>query len=162
MALHPTTDLVAVAWISSIPDIPAGSCATSMPNQEDWPVGPDGISRFITARVVGGTPMTGTAPVAHPVLEISAWATKVGTNKPPWHAAAQLCEIIRIASYGRTLGVFGRPLTFSPGGRQYATATVTGVMLHTEPRRMYADPRNYAHYQFDAGMFWKEAGLLIP
>jgi hypothetical protein len=162
MALHPTSDLVCVAWISNIPEIPAGCCATTVPDQEQWPAGDDKVSRFISVRVVGGTPPRGSAPIAAPVMEVKCWATKLGSPKPPWNAANQMCESIRIASYGRALGVFGQPLSFSPGGKQYNIATVTGVTIHVEPRRIYSDPRNYACYSFDMSMIWKEAGILIP
>jgi len=162
MALHPTSELVAIAWLANIPGLPVGGMATSIPKQEDWPVGDDNISRFVSVRVVGGSPLRAQAPVANPVLEFSTWACRLESNKPPWHAAAQMAEIIRVASYERAYGVYGVALHMNPGGRQYANASVMGVTLHTEPRRMYADPRNYAHYQFDASMTWKEAGLLIP
>jgi len=161
MTLHPTSDLVSVAWINNIPDIPPDCCATTVPDQEKWHKGPDGISQFISTLVIGGSPPMGQAPIAAPVVEVRCWATKLTSNKPPWNTAAQLAEIIRYAAYDRAIGQFGQPLHIAPGGKQYATATVTGVAIHLEPRRIYSDARNYAVYQFDMTMMWREVGVLI-
>jgi hypothetical protein len=162
--LHPTSELVACAWIASIPDsgFTDSMVATRAPNQESWPV-VDGVSQFISVRVVGGTPrpVDIQAPLAMPVVEVMCWATVLNSNKPPWFVANQNAEVIRLACYSRSLGVFGRALTPTAKNVTYNPATVHAAMMHTEPRRIYQDPRSYACYQFDLGMVWKEVNLVI-
>lgn len=163
MTYHPNSELVTCAWLSSIPGsgFTSNMVATQAPPQEQWPaVG--GISQFITCRVVGGTPKpVGQAPLAMPVMEVKCWALKLTSTKPPWFAANNMAEIIRIAMYSRGLGVFGRALTIQANGLDYNPAVVLETVMHTEPRRIYGDPREYAVYQFDMGVTWKEVNLVI-
>jgi hypothetical protein len=161
---HPTSELVACAWISSIPgsNITTSMVATQTPDPVKWPV-VNGISQFITVMALGGTPkpLGMQAPLAMPVMEVRCWATRLDSDKPPWFASAEMCEIIRIGMYQRSLGVFGRALTVQSGSAVYNPANVIEIVMHTEPRRIYADPRSWAVYQFDMGMTWKEVNLVI-
>jgi hypothetical protein len=164
MSYHPNSELVTMAWLASIPGsgFTASMIAATPPPQEKWPAS-EGISTFITMRTVGGTPRPagGQAPLAMPVMEIKCWATRLTSDKPPWFAANNMAEIIRIAMYSRSLGVFGRALTIVQGNVTYNPAVVLSTLLHTEPRRILGDPRNYAVYQFDMGLVWKEVNLVI-
>jgi hypothetical protein len=164
VSLHPTSELVTQAWLASIPGsgFSTSMIAAQAPIQEKWPV-TDGISSFISMRVVGGSPapVSMEAPLGMPVMEIKCWAARLTSDKPPWYAANQMAEIIRIAMYSRGLGVFGRALTIQANGVVYNPAVVIRTVLHTEPRRIYGDPRNYAVYQMDMGMTWKEVNLVI-
>jgi hypothetical protein len=92
-------------------------------------------------------------------MEIKFWATKLLSNKPPWFAANQLAEIVRVEVYGRQLGEFGRVLTIRP---EYNKASVINTTIHIEPRRIYSDARNFAVYQMDLGIVWREVGLTVP
>jgi hypothetical protein len=92
-------------------------------------------------------------------MDIKCWATKLLSNKPPWFAANQLAEQIRVEIYGRQLGEFGRVLNVRP---EYNKASVMGISLHIEPRRIYSDARNFAVYQMDVGLVWREVGLTVP
>ncbi|MHB1956707.1 MAG: hypothetical protein ACYCOU_23530 [Sulfobacillus sp.] len=160
---HPNSELVTCAWIGSIPDsgFAASMIATQAPDYTKWPV-VNGISQFITCRVVGGTPKPpGQAPLAMPVMEIKCWATRVNSDKPPWFAANNMAEIIRLGMYSRGLGVFGRALTIQNNNVTYNPAVVLSMSLHTEPRKIYNDPGNFAVYQFDMSLVWKEVNLVI-
>jgi len=164
LSFHPNSELVTCAWLSSIPGsgFTASMIATQAPIAESWPE-VNGISSFITTRCVGGTPnpVGMQAPLAMPVMEIKCWATRLTSDKPPWFAASNMAEIIRIAMYSRGLGVFGRALTVTAKNVTYNPAVVLRTVMHTEPRRIYGDPGNYAVYQFDMGLTWKEVNLVI-
>jgi hypothetical protein len=161
---HPNSELVTCAWISSISGFPltaSNGVMTQAPKQEQWPV-IDGVSQIVTCRVVGGTPNpVMDVPVAMPVMEIKAWATKLNQNRPPWFIANELIELIRIACYQKSFGVFGRALTIQANNVPYNQAIVLKTQVHAEPRRLYSDPRNYAVYTMDVGFVWKEVNLVI-
>jgi hypothetical protein len=160
MGFHPTSELVAEAWIGSLPGFTASMVATQPPPPDKWPV-INGVSQFITVAVVGGSPPRGEAPIAAPVLEIKGYATQLRSNKPQWAAANQLLELIRLGCYQRTNGVFGRALVIESGNVTYNPANVTGTIVHTEPRRVYSDPRNFGVYLMEMTMVWKEVNLSI-
>jgi hypothetical protein len=162
---HPTSELVACAWVVSIPGFPLGTSGvmTQSTKQENWPV-INNISQIVTCTVVGGSPgVSDQVPIAKPVVQFKAWATKLsGSMKPPWFVANELLEQIRVACYERDYQVFGRILNIQANGVTYNGATVHGTTVHTEPRRIRADPRNYAVYQMDVGFTWVEVNLVIP
>lgn len=164
MAHHPNSELVAMAWIASIP-APFGPFSTSMvatqpPSETSWPVNSDGISQFITVTVIGGTPLLG-MPISQPVIEVKGWATKVGSNKPPWFAANDLLQRIWLSTMSKLPGVFGRVLTIQSNTITYSSASCIEATVHSEPRRVYNDPRNYACYMMDMSLSWREVGLVI-
>jgi hypothetical protein len=164
MALHPNSELVAMAWIGSIPGqfgvFNPGMVSTQPPAEQQWPLNLDGISNFITVTAVGGTPMVG-MPIAQPLIEVKAYATKPGSNKPPWYAANNLLQQIWLASMSKLPGVFGRALTIDFGGKAYAPACVIHAEVHTEARRIYSDARNWAAYSMDMAFSWREVGLVV-
>jgi hypothetical protein len=164
MAPHPNSEVVAMAWIASIPaafgTFNAQMVATQPPAASSWPVNQDGIGNFITVTGVGGSPMLG-VPIAQPVIEVKAYATKPGSNKPPWFAANDLLTRIWYASYSKLPGVFGRVLTLQSNGVPYAAASVIEAIVHTEPRRIYSDSQNWAAYSMDMTMAWREVGLVV-
>jgi hypothetical protein len=164
MAPHPNSELVAIAWIASIPapfgPFSANMVATQPPAEQSWSVNQDGIANFITVTVIGGTPLLG-MPIAQPVIEVKAYATKPGSNKPPWFAANDLLERIRLSTMSKLPGVFGRTLTITSNGAVYASAACTEAVVHTEPRRIYSDARNWAAYMMDMSISWREVGLVV-
>jgi hypothetical protein len=165
---HPTSELVAAAWIAAMTPIPAAMVATQPPQDvTQWTSyvaifgGTGDIRQFVTVRGVGGTPQL-EVPIRKPVIEVKCYATNPGSNKPPWFAANQTAEIIFLAAYNRQLNEFGRALAIASGNVNYNGANVMQMVVHTEPRRLYGDVRNYAVYQMDLGMTWREIGLTIP
>jgi hypothetical protein len=166
---HPTSELVAAAWIAAMTPIPAAMVATQPPQDvNQWTAfvapgsaGSANIRQFVTVRVVGGTPGLNT-PVWKPVVEVQCYATNPGSNKPPWGSANQTLELIRLATFNRTANEFGRALSISVGNVVYNGANVLQAVMHTEPRRLYSSIQNYAVYQADMGITWREIGLLIP
>jgi hypothetical protein len=166
---HPTSELVVAAWIAGITPIPSSMIATQPPQDvTKWtsfvPPGATytttNIQSFVAARVIGGTPQLN-VPVRKPVAEIKCYATNPNSDKPPWFMANQLAELIVYACYNRMLYEFSKGLTVSTGNTNYNPANVMAAIIHTEPRRLYGDVRNYAVYQMDVGFTWREVGLTI-
>jgi hypothetical protein len=164
---HPTSELVAQAWIAAMTPIPASAIATQLPQDNTaWTVLSDiygvstNIMQFVTVRVVGGTPQEN-VPIAHPIIEVTCFATKPTSNKPPWFAANQTLELIRLATYNRQLNEFGRALNITQGNVEYNSASVISSVMHTEPRRLYSDAANYALYQADMSLCWREVGYSL-
>jgi hypothetical protein len=164
MPYHPNSELVAMAWIASIPStfgtFSANMVATQPPAEQNWPTNVDGIANFITVTGIGGSPMQHT-PISQPIIEVTAYATKPGSNKPPWFAANDLLQRIWLATYSKLPGVFGRVLNVVSNGVTYAPASCIEAMVHTEPRRLYSDARNWAKYSMDMSITWREVGLVV-
>ena len=155
LPLIPTDELVAVAWIGSIPGLSVSMVATQLPadaNRDgtpaDWVVQGAG---FVTVTVVGGgaDPIL---PVRKPVMQVDCWATLPGSNKPPWGIANRLAETIRRAAWSRV--ATARPLTITVNGVVYPRAAVMAAAPVTAPRRLWDDAGDYARYQFDLGLVW--------
>lgn len=150
-----TSELVAIAWLGSIPDLSTQMVATQLPADEStWET-----TGFITVNVVGGSPDI-YLPVKNPVLQVDCYANKRSSNKPPWWRANVLAETVRYATLQRT-GI-NRLLTISAGGATYPKAVVQTAYLVTEPRRVYHDPGDYAIYTFDLAMGWQTVADVIP
>jgi hypothetical protein len=157
MSLHPNTDLVAVAWLRSIPGIAPTQVATSLPQDNTTWAG----SGFVTVATVGGTPAM-YLPVKQPVVQVDCWAVNPSSGRAPWGKANHLAETVRahIEDTTRTANI-GRRLTFAVG--DYAAAAVSSAWLRTEPRRgitlgsvPVGDEASYARFLFDLELWWRE------
>ena len=154
--LHATTDLVAVAWIRTVPGLSADGVATQLPSDEKkW-----AANGFVVVPTqVGGTPHEN-MPVRRPVCQVETWATNPGSDKIPWGIASQLMEQIRMGTLDRTS--FGRPLQITANGLQYPGARVLAAKLMTEPGRIWSDAGDYGGYRADLLLHWVAAGEVIP
>lgn len=165
LPLLATSELVAVAWLGSIPAIETigGTqvVATTLPPD----AGPDGKAAawtktgFITVTVVGGSPDV-YVPEKKPVLQVDCWATRPGSSRPPWDQANALMETIRYATLQRT--GFNRVLALSARGMAYPSAVVDSAYFLTEPHRDYSDAADYARYLVDLQLIWRTVGDEIP
>lgn len=144
--LYATTELVAQAWIASIPGFPAGVGQQLPSDDSTW-----SQQGYVTVAVVGGSPDVD-VPVKKPVIQVDCWATNPGSNKPPWGQANNLAEQIRAACYDVT--AFGRELRPQINGVIYPTAKALAAYVLTEPRRIYDDAGDYARFQFDLQIHW--------
>lgn len=154
--LIPNTDLVAVAWIRSIPGLTADGVATQLPSDEStW--AENGFVVVPTA--VGGTPGNN-LPVRNPVCQVETWGTVPGSDKLPWGIPAGLAEQIRLATYDRA--AFARPLPITAGSVTYPPAHVLGATVVTEPRRIWSDAGDFAGYALDLLLTWVAAGEVMP
>lgn len=154
--LHTTTDLVAVAWLRTLPGLVADGVATQLPADETtW-----AANGFVVVPVqVGGTPHA-TMPLHRPVVQVECWGTVPGSDKLPWGIPNQLAEQIRFGTYDRNN--FSRLLLISAGGVQYPAARVLSARMMTEPRRVWHDQGDYAGYQFDLAFQYVAAGEEVP
>jgi hypothetical protein len=161
LPLLATSELVIAAWIGSIEHLSPQMVATQLPAS----VNADGTvaswvqTGFVTVSVVGGSPDI-YLPVKKPVIQVDTWATKPGSNKPPWWQANVLAETIRYATLQRT--GFNRPLTLTVNGVSYPGAVVTSAYFATEFRRIGDDQADYARYQADMQISWQTIGDVIP
>lgn len=160
-----TSEMVARAWIGSIPAVEAVA-GTDMVGETLPPdAGANGSpapwtqTGFVTLAVVGGSPDI-YLPVKKPVFQVDAWAAKPGSNRPPWNRANVLMETIRAATQQRT--GFNRLLTLTDNGTGYPSAVVDSAYFLTEPHRDYADAADYAHYIANVQFVWHTAGDVIP
>jgi hypothetical protein len=154
--LHTTTDLVAVAWLRSIPGLVADGVATQLPADETtW-----AANGFVVVPTqVGGTPHS-TIPLHRPVVQVECWGTVPGSDKLPWGIPDQLAAQIFAGTQDRT--TFGRLLTITAGGVSYPYARVKSARMLTEPRRIWHDSGDYAGKMFNLEFQWTAAGEEIP
>lgn len=145
--LHPTSELVAVAWLKTLAALPSSNIATTLPKDSaGWTA--DG---FVQVTAVGGSPNL-YVPLNDPVVSVDCWAAAASGSSSPWGKANQLAEIVRAASYVRT--AFPVLVTGLPGN--YNNARVHSAWPITEPRRITGDPGSYARYTFDLQLVWTE------
>jgi hypothetical protein len=109
---------------------------------------------YVTVAVVGGTP-DDLLPVNRAVVQVDCWATKPGSNKPPWLMAGSIAAAIRRATWDRYR--IPRPLSITVNGVTYPTAVVRSAYLATSFRRLYDDAGDYARYQADLALDWVTA-----
>jgi hypothetical protein len=147
VTLRANSELVAVAWIESIPGFPPGIAGTQLPaDTTTW-----ASTGFITVSVVGGSPDVDT-PIRKPVMQIDCWACTPGSNLPPWFQAADLAEQVRLATYDEV--AFGRELRPTINGITYPTAKAMTAYVLTEPRRIYDDVADYSRYSLTISLQW--------
>lgn len=145
--LHPTTDLVAAAFLGGLPGVPAGKVATTLPQDaSSW-----AASGFVQVYGVGGDPERHVA-LRRPVVTVDCWANAGQSGKPPWGKANQLAEIVLAA----VMGMDNFPMTLTGLPAAYAHARVLTAFAVTEPRRITNDPGSYARYTFDLEIHWIE------
>lgn len=154
--LHATTDLVAVAWLRTVPGLTADLVATQLPSDETkWAAN----GAVVVPLRVGGTPHS-TMALKRPVVQVDCWATVPGSDKIPWGIADQLCEQIRMGCLDRT--TFNRPLAITAGGLTYPGARVLSAKMLTEPRRIWSDQADYGGYSFNLGFQFVSSGEEVP
>ena len=141
MAFLPTSELVAVAWLSGVSGIPAGKVATTLPT--DVSAFTDG---FLTVAVAGGAPDID-VPMRRPVIQVDCWVSTSGSSNPRWGRANDLAELVRAAQYTSD----PRRVTLRS---QYEDARVWSAYLLTEPRRVLGDPNRHARFTFDMQFHW--------
>jgi hypothetical protein len=153
-------DLVAVAWIASIPHFTAAMVGKSLPPDVDESNQPAAwlATGFVTVAIVGGTPHP-LLPVHRPVIEVKCWTAVPGSNLPPWGAAKALGQAITKATWDRV--TMSRQLIPMENGVAYPAASVTGAYMATHFRPIYSDAADYACVQGDLAMTWVTAADLI-
>lgn len=147
---HATTDLVAVAWLASLPDFSAAMVGSILPRPDNNGVLPWAATGFVQATTVGGgSDMY--VPLTSPAIQVDCWATQSNSDLPPYAKANALAESIRWACLDDDN--FQGALTLRDG---YAQARVKSAYLLTEPRRVYADEADYGRYLTNLTLNWVE------
>ena len=147
LTLVPGDELVASAWAASIPGLSPQMCATQLPADESTWAG----NGFVTAAVVGGTPHP-TLPLSCPVIRYDCWAVSLTSNKPPWFKASTIANAIKYACWHPI--AIPRLLTITANGVTYPSAAVRSAVMLIQPRRVYGDAGDAAHYTTDVELTW--------
>lgn len=146
--LEPTPELVAVAWLKSACPYLENNVATVLPRERGgW-----AAKGFVTLYSLGGD-AENYVPWRNSVLSVSCWAVAEAGKQPPWNKAAQLAEQIRLS----VLDHPNVPRTLAMPHAGYKLAGVRTAQVLQQPRRIYADDADLAHYQFDLELQWFSA-----
>jgi hypothetical protein len=144
--LHPTTELVAVAWLKAAVPYLGARVATELPTDNtSW-----SASGFTTVGPAGGSPDI-YLPVSKPVVSLDCWGVSPNSGKPPWNLAAQQAEEIRRAALAHASAPQAVSLPAA-----YRSARVMNVIPRSEPRRIPGDAASYARFQMDLEIWWVE------
>ncbi len=145
MALFPTSELVAKAWILGLPGIPSGAVASTLPEDTSaW------LTGFVQVTALDGNPLLHVKK-REIVMDVTCWyQPKPGSNKPAWNKAAQLAEKVFDGGFADVL-VVQRLLTTLPAA--YDNARVTAWMPG-EPQKRGQDEAGNAAFGFEAEMHW--------
>lgn len=156
LPLEPNDEIVAVAWIASVPGLSDAMVGTTLPPDVNQYGRPTWASTgYVTVAVAGGNP-DALLPVNRPVIQVDCWASVPGSGKPPWLQAAAIAQAIQHATWERHN--ISRPLSVSAGGVAYPRAIVQGASMATSFRRIYDDAGDYARYQGDLWLSWITPG----
>lgn len=141
------SELVGVAWVKSIPGIPTGKVATTLPPLDAWQ-----STGFVTLdAIVGGTPHPD-APLYRPVIQFSFWAANSGSSiTPPWGSAFILSEYVKRAT--EVDSPYRSAVLDIPYG--FEKALVRDVSVTIENRRHpIPSPESYARVTMDVLLEW--------
>lgn len=143
MTLHPVTDLVAVAYLRTVPELDPALISTTLP--KDINAWADG---FVQVVGIGGAPGI-YVPLHASIVNVSCWAANMASGKPPWNKANQLAEHIK----AECLNHIPKTLDLTSFG-DYAPARVHTAFFVVGPRRVPSDEGSYARYDGDMQLNW--------
>lgn len=144
MALIPTNELVAVAWLKAAVPYLGNRVATDLPRDNaTW-----SASGFTTVTGVAGDPHI-ELPLSRPVVSVNFWGVAANGGRLPWNLAAQQAEQVKraVVNHPSVPKVLTMPTGYDP-------ARVLQVIPRSEPRRVPRDTANYAHLQMDLEIWW--------
>lgn len=149
---HATTELVAAAWLATIPGITADVVGTQLPR----PASDGTVSWADTGYVQVTTGVGGSfgmyVPLSSPIVQVDCWATQSNSDLPPLAKANALAMAVAWATVLNT-GI-ETVLDLRDG---YAGARVmSAYLLGGPPRPIYGDPSDYARYTLNLAMNWVE------
>jgi hypothetical protein len=147
---HATTDLVAVAWLGSLPGFSSAMVGSILPRPDNDGVVPWAQTGFVQATIVGGSSDM-YVPLTSPAIQVDCWATQSNSDLPPYAKANALAESIRWACLADDN--FQVALTLRAG---YAQARVKSAYLLTEPRRVYGDEADFARFLVNIALNWTQ------
>lgn len=142
------TELVAAAWLGTLPGLDPSMVATQLPDDNSsW-----AASGFLVIVGAGGSPNPD-VPMRAPIVGTDSWAVAPSSNKPPWGKANHLVETVLAATYQRNLT---HRRVVLPGA--YPPVFVHSALIRGEPRRVPGDPGGAAHYTMNLQLYWTQVG----
>lgn len=149
---HATTELVATAWLATIPGITAAMVGTRLPR----PAADGTVAWADTGFVQVTTGVGGSSgmyvPLASPVVQVDCWATQSNSDLPPLAKANALAMAVSWAAVLNT----GIEAVLSLRSGYAGARVMSAYLLGGEPRPIYADPSDYARYTMNVAMNWVE------
>jgi hypothetical protein len=145
LPFHPVTDLVAVAFLRTVPELDSALVSTTLPKNADaWA---DGYVQIVG---IGGIPGI-YVPLHASIVNVSCWAANMVSGKPPWGKANQLAEHIKAECLNHS--AFPKTLSLASFG-DYASARLHTAFFVAGPRRIPSDEGSYARYDGDLQLNW--------
>lgn len=142
MVRYATPDMVAAAWIASLPGMTTDMVGAQLPeNSASW-----AASGYVTVTVVGGSPNK-YIPLSAPVFKVDCWTCNPDTGLPPWGKAKNLAETVRQGIYLDTEDWLTLPHCDQ-------SARVVSAYFTHEPRATYGDTGDYACMTVDLSLHW--------
>lgn len=139
---RPNSELVAVAFVKSLPGILVDQVATTLPeDRTKW-----SDNGFVELTIVGGTPGM-YMESREPVVSVDVWANNLNSSKAPWGKAFTLAQRVLDGLYVPVGHSLTLPAPFGP-------TRVASAYALSEPRRVENDDASYAHVQFDMYLSW--------
>jgi len=150
VAKLPTTEGVAVAWLSTLA-LPG--VATTLPKLDAWPVMGGTVRGFVQVDGVVGSRVLG--GVRCPIVSVSTWAAVPGSDNPQWGAANDLAETVWTSVEPNA--------RFLSSVRVQQSAKHDAALVHSvygvaEPRRVPDPDASRAHFVLEAALMWTKAG----
>lgn len=147
VAHRANTDLVATAWIGSIPGLSTDMVGSKLPGDAStW-----AANGFVEVLAANTAPALN-YPLRKPVVTAHCWAVKPTSSKPPWAKATNLAEAVFAAVYDEA--TIRRTLTLPVA--DYPAARLIEARVVGDIRRAYGDVGDYAHVLLDIEMDWIE------
>lgn len=140
--MYPNSELVTIGWIKTIPNVPSGQVATTVPAVDNQGFRDNG---FIQVTAVGGVPNQDTF-MQNATMQIDVYAFNADSNKVPWGKAYHLAMLIK-EGLKEAARVIETPV-------QYHDAYVHEVRVLVDPRRIMGDESSFARYSFDVQVHW--------
>lgn len=141
----PTSPLVAVAWLLSLPELLAGAGTTLPADASTW-----AAHGYVVCQPVGDQGNI-YVPMRHPIVSMDVWTVALDSGQAPVHQARQIAERIRAATFRDDRF----PVTVTPAPGDYDPALIrTAYPLQGEPRLIPDPDGSRAHVQIDVAIMW--------
>ena len=143
---HPSTELVAAAWLATLPGITSAMVASTLPKDHaTWEA-----TGFYVVTPAGGTPHPD-IPIRRPLVQVDHYATKVGSQRPPHAKASTGLEDVINACWNE--GDRAVDVATKAG---YYGARILAVTCAREPISLYGDEQSLAKRSTDLQFHWVE------
>ena len=151
--LYANSQLVAQAWLASLPGLTAAMIGRSLPAESAW-AGSAGTTGYIVVNTTGGTPSV-EIPFYHPVVTCYPTAKQLNSDVTTWGLVENLSQIIErgCQNWAGTHLV----LALTENGVTYPSASVVGVKAVQHGRPVFGDTGDLTQYRVDIQLDWTDA-----